>query len=489
MSKAIADIDTPALGGPSGFDLLPMIESALAEPLLDAMPLGPTLTDAVVNELLNNSRSWGVKQRWKDRANWLRTSARARRLRTSTRTFPLNRVLVTWRESTPRADDQIRPVIEELGPKECNVIFQRGEILSVVPRDCFAASWHASVPHDPARWEAAFRRCWPEWKAGLKRFCREARTPHGAYESLSVHALNASILLCDSLEFLRRSRPSAIVTEYDRGVLWSCLVLAARQLRIPTFGLLHGVLAPLPKSFRYGLADFQLCWGELQRQNFIQAGEDPARLLATGCPRLTRELAADGMAVRQRLELDSRRPVVVLGTSPLVEQERLQIGEMFCKAIELLPAVAGLVRLHPAESLAAYADLACRYPAVRFLDNRQATLDEILAVADVVAVHNSGFGGDALVKRRLAVVIDIPPADLGYGLELVQDAGCPRVASPQELAGALDAMLFRAEQRAAYARSAECYVGRFCAYFGRESARRIAGIVRGTCAASEGICG
>ena len=178
----------------------------------------------------------------------------------------------------------------------------------------------------------------------------------------------------------------------------------------------------------------------------------------------------------------------MLGTSPEAEWQCLQVGDIFCRAMETLPEVVGLVRLHPSESLAAYADLIRRYPSVRFLDNRQATLDEAMAVAGVVAVQNSGFGGDALVKHRLAVVIDVPPADLGYGLELVREAGCPRVTSPGEMASVLRSMLFDAHQRGYYEASAQRYVRRFCAYFGRESARRIAEFVRNWTATHERTC-
>jgi hypothetical protein len=476
MSNAVTD--APAAAESLGFELLPMIEGAVAEPLLEGMPLGPTLTDAVIIELLNENFSWSFAQRWKDRVNWWRYWARARKAMAGARSFPPNRVLVTWRRSTPRADDLIRPVIEELGPQECNVIYQNADVLSAAPRHVFAGAWHESVPHDPAGWSAAFGRCWPEWKSGLKRFCAEASAPLGAYERLAVHALQASILLHGSLEFLRRNRPSAIVTEYDRGVLWSCLVLAARRLGIPTFSVLHGVLAPLPKSFHYGLADYQLCWGDQHRQNFIQSGEDPARLLITGCPRLTRELPQDRIAIRQRLGLDPQRPVVMLGTSPVPRSERLRLGEVFCEGMKLLPAATAMVRLHPSELLTDYDDLIRRNPAVSFVDNRRATLDEALAAADIVAVQNSGFGADALVKRRLAVVIDTPPAPLGYGLELIQEAGCPRVTTPREMASVLESMLFDSQSRTVYQASAERYVERFCAYFGRESARKIVQAVR-----------
>ena len=165
----------------------------------------------------------------------------------------------------------------------------------------------------------------------------------------------------------------------------------------------------------------------------------------------------------------------MLGLSVMTRAERLHVGEVFCRGLEMLPRATGIVRLHPSESLAAYAELIARHPSVRFVDNRQVTLDEAMAATDAVVVHNSGLGSDALVKRRLTAVIDSLLSPLGHGRELVEEAGCPRVTSPEELSTALEAMLFDEAKRNSYRAAAERYeTRRFCAYFGRESARQIA---------------
>ena len=99
---------------------------------------------------------------------------------------------------------------------------------------------------------------------------------------------------------------------------------------------------------------------------------------------------------------------------------------LFCTALAGLTGASGVVRLHPSERVKDYELVARRYPAVRFLDNGAATLDEALAAADLVVVPNSGFGSDALVKRRPVVVIDLPIMPLGHGADLIHRAGCPR---------------------------------------------------------------
>ena len=109
----------------------------------------------------------------------------------------------------------------------------------------------------------------------------------------------------------------------------------------------------------------------------------------------------------------------------------------------------------------------------QFLNNSQFSLDESLAASDVVVVQSSGLGGDALVKRRLVVVIEIPGTPLGHGKDLIEQAGCPRAASAEELVASLRSLLFDEEARRHHFAAAERFVEDFCAYFGQDSARRI----------------
>ena len=228
------------------------------------------------------------------------------------------------------------------------------------------------------------------------------------------------------LELFKAIRPAAVLTEYDRNSRWSTMVLAARSLGIPTLTLVHGVLNERAVGYTPVLADRVLCWGDLQREQFIEAGERPEQVEVVGCPRLTRELDVTAAQARQRLGLRGDNRVVMLATNPCSQRACLDMTELFCTAMAGLTGASGLVRLHPSERLKDYEPVARRYPAVRFLDNRAATLDEALAAADLVAVPNSGFGSDALVKRRPVVVIDLPIMPLGHGADLIGRAGCPR---------------------------------------------------------------
>ena len=301
--------------------------------------------------------------------------------------------------------------------------------------------------------------------------------PQGAVERLSVSLLANSQLAVGCLRFLERSRPAAIVTDYDRGGSSSCLVLAARSLGIAAFSLQHGVMGHNAAGYVPVIADQMYCWGELHRRIMTEAGQDPARLAIGGCPRLTRDLQPEPREVRSRLNIDPSHRVVMLGTSPVAPSQRRLLAAWFCDALRQLDGVSGVVRLHPSERLEFYADFAREHPRVQFMDNAQLSLDESLAATDVVVVQNSGLGSDALVKRRLAVVVEIPDAPMDHGKDLIEQAGCPRAASAEELAVVLRGVLFDEKRRRCHFVAAERYVEDFCACFGQESARRIGAAV------------
>ena len=298
--------------------------------------------------------------------------------------------------------------------------------------------------------------------------CERYAFPEGAFELLSLELMVASQNVLGCLGFLEAHQPSVILTEYDRNRLWSCLVLAARKLGIPSLTLVHGVIERDAFGFSPVLADQILCWGELDRAKLIDAGEAPSRVTVAGCPRLNRDLPSPSLEGRRRLGIDHDGPVAMLATSP--ESNRFALADAFCTAIEQLPGMSGVVRLHPSEDLTSYQTIIVSHPTVSFVENGRASSDEALAAADVVVVRASGFGSDALVKRKPVVVLSPDQEPTGHDLDLIELAGCPHAHDSDELAAVLGRMArdpaFRAERETA----AEHFVTRFCAAFGNESA-------------------
>ena len=165
--------------------------------------------------------------------------------------------------------------------------------------------------------------------------------------------------------------------------------------------------------------------------------------------------------------------MVTFGTVPY-RQHRMQLAADFCRAAQAQDVFQAIVRLHPVEKLVEYAPLAAEFLNVKFTSSSQYTLDEVLAASDIVVVHSSGLGSDALVKRRLTVVLDTIDFPLGHGQDLTDLAGCPRARSADELRSLLLRTLGDADYRGRLEQCRENFVASFFAFFGEAAAQRIA---------------
>jgi hypothetical protein len=392
--------------------------------------------------------------------------------------MPQGRILVTWMCDNFRMSGLVQPVLKELESEEPLVICGNSDMRCKAPVPARAIFWTQAMHFDVAAWRSDYRKCRGPWQERLRGLCRKHGLPRGIYDRLAFHLLVSSQSVAGCLEFLQTVRPSAILTEYDRNSMWSSLVLSARFLGIPTFTMIHGVLNERAFGYVPVLADKVFCWGELQRRMFLTEGEDPAKLLLGGCPRLTRDLAVTQADGRKSLGLEIDKPAVMLATGPCEPRFCLEFAECFCLAARRSETYSAFVRLHPSEKLESYAELIRRYPNVRFTSNADATLDEALAASDIVVVHSSGLGSDALVKGRLTVVLDLPTQRLGHGLELIERAGCPRATSSESLHEIVLRLLGDSPERRACEKAREAFVAEFIAYFGESAAKEIAQAVR-----------
>jgi hypothetical protein len=461
------------------------MEAALSNPLFFGIPLGATLNDCFVTAFVDGLGDWRRGRKWLRRLLYHRHRIVPKIHRGTGTTFAPGRVLVTWSIPSHRYDRLLLPVLERLEEGECVVLHGHDGVAQSVPAGIPHIPYREVMAFDARAWRREYDRCWQAWRRTIKEACARYAFPDGAFELLSLELMVASQRVLGCLEFLEAHRPSVILTEYDRNALWSCLVLAARKLGIPSLTLVHGVIERDAFGFSPVLADQILCWGELDRAKLIDAGETPSRVAVAGCPRLTRDLPSPSMEGRRRLGLDHDGPVAMLATSP--ESTRFELADTFCRAIEQLPGISGVVRLHPSEHLSSYQTLIARHPTVSFVENGRVSNDEALAAADVIVVRASGFGSDALVKRKPVVVLSPDQEPTGHDLELIELAGCPHAHDADELAVVLGRMThdpaFRAEREIA----AEAFVTQFCAAFGNESADITAAAVRAAAERRENV--
>jgi hypothetical protein len=482
MTK-FAAIEEPTVAGQDGVrgssvprSAFRELEAALSDPLFFGIPLGATLNDYFVTAFVDGLGDWRRRAKWLRRLLYQRHRISPRIHRRTGAPFAAGRVLVTWSIPSHRYDRLLLPVLERLGEGQCAVLHGDDGVAPLVPAGIPHLPYREVMDFDARAWRREYERCWPAWKRTLRDACARYGLPEGAFELLSLELMVASQRVFGCLGFLEAQKPSVILTEYDRNRLWSCLVLAARKLGIPSLTLVHGVIERDAFGFSPVLADHILCWGDLDRAKLIDAGEEPSRVTVAGCPRLNRELPSPSLEVRRRLGVDRDGPVAMLATDP--ESIRFELAEAFCTAVAQLPGTSGVVRLHPSEDLTSYQPMIARHPTISFVENERASSDEALAVADIVVVRASGFGSDALVKRRSVVVLSPHQKPTGHDLDLIELAGCPHARDADELAAVLGRMAQDPAYRAEREIAAEHFVTRFCGAFGNESAEVTAAAVR-----------
>jgi glycosyltransferase involved in cell wall biosynthesis len=453
------------------------IEQSLAEPAFAGIPLGSTLRNFLVSYLSAGKGKFGIEgvltSQLRRMLHVMRPSARGAFTSTIS-----GATLMTWVSPTARLRDMVLPLLSALGPANCVVMGQQPSMRAQLPAEAGFIAWGAMPDRNRRDWHAEYSRCAPAWHQSLRQVIRRHGLPHGVFAWLADVLVFQSRQVLACLDLVDRLQPSVVVTEYDRNPFGACLVLSARTRGVPTVTMMHGVVGTSSYEFTPLLADLALCWGELQRQQMMSFGVPEDRLVITGCQRLTRTLTLEPTAARGKVGLPPERPVVLLASANINRESPHFVAQAFCEAFSGRRGLSAVVRLHPSESLAYYSSEIRRFPDIRFLPNDAWTVGEALAASDVIVCRDSGLGNDALVKKRLVVVLDNLPEELGNGRSLAEHARAPVVHDASQLRFVVEKILSDERFRTELEGAAERYVPLFCSAFGDEAAHNAAEAVR-----------
>jgi len=457
-------------------EIITAVETELAEPLYRGVSLGCTFQD-----LRLAYRGVGAAQ--PGLMEWLRATIRLliwpvrgadpRRSRPGAEDAEKGRVLFA---SISKRDYSIRVIpriVTHLGESECHVLTKLPQMRGVLPKSVGVFPWRDAPNLKLRSWRSEYSRCAKGWNDRL----RDLQSRFGL-SSYAVLLIRQSLILAsqrfDRYQSLIDSlRPRAVLVDFDRNPRAACLILAARKRGIPTFTLVHGA-AHGPDFFMPIVADRVLCWGEHQREIFIQNGTEPDRVEIVGFQRIDDHSNVDPAEVRSRIGVPPKAVVAMYASNPIERAARTRILRLFCEAVHRAPNITGVVRLHPDEAISDYSEIVASFPSVRFTANNEFTPAEALTIADIVVAHSSGFAGEAVARGRLGVVLDAVGVPLGPGEDLVAWAGAPRAQNAMELAEVLSRVLTDDEFRRDLEEGGRRYSRRMYAATGDEACRNIA---------------
>ena len=453
------------------------IEQALNSPSFLGASVGPTLCTKFEMDFWLGEKVWSWLAVGRDILVLMRYLLLGRRgTRSVQQPEGTGRIVITWPNMRQHLTGLTLPVIECLRPEKIFVIGGSDQMRQYLPQKTAFKLYHEIHRIPRSQWAPAYLKCIPVWHRQLRRALKSYGVGARVLPDLHAILLYKCQMIADYGAWLDRVRPCAILTESDRYEPNVPLILAARTRNIPTFTMQHG-MPNAPIGSVPLLSDRIFCWGNHNRAEFLQWGVPPHRIMVTGCQAITRTLSADKIPALQKLELPTDRPVILLATNPIAQRSRHQLARVFCEGVTKLTGMTPVVRLHPSEQVDFYESERQDFPGVRFLRNHEWSLDEAIAAADVVVCHNTGFGLDALVKRKPVVVLDAIDEPLVLARGLVERGGCPKANDPDQLQRILNQILHQPTYRKALFEQAEAYVAYVYAAFGKDAARNVADFI------------
>jgi UDP-N-acetylglucosamine:LPS N-acetylglucosamine transferase len=451
-------------------DALLELETALGVPKFRGYSIGSLLGDFYTVSMFNGHARWSAASMLAHCARWCYRCAHGITTGIPPSNTGRDKYLITSIDIRPTLAGLVFPVIEALGPDNCVVIGQPG-VQALLPRRVEFLSWDALPRVDMSEWRSAYFPGVAEWLRTLSAFRKLRRLPYGFIPELLDWTASQTQRVLAYERLLEIVRPATVLTEFDRNHLVAPLMIAARVKRVPTITLVHGVANRLYTPL---LADVVCCWGESDRATFANCGVEAGRIVVTGQPRIQREVAPINAERKSEILGRSTKCTLLFASSPIATGLKLKLAGEFCEAVSALPNTAAIIRLHPSECVSEYRHVSDAHPAAIFLPNNACTLDEALSLADVIVVHNSSVGIDALIRQRPTVVLDSVAGEWPNAAALVQHAHCPVAKDGAELQRVLAALVADDALRAAVIEWAAPYARGLCVAYGSEAAARIA---------------
>jgi hypothetical protein len=454
-------------------------EAALNSIEFRGTPVGNLVLMTLYLDVFLKNNDFPLSQYFKDLATYYYTKLSGARFFKKARFQPndaarlKNKWLFTFLSSKPHLFSMHEPIVRNIDPGQClALVYERGLQKQLAHISGLENHYYLDLPQpDLLAWRKEFNRIAPNLKkviAQQTEACAASRRLKARL--MSELAVQTQILMALE-DFLKIIRPKVIVTESDRFSTTAPLILAAKKLDIATFTLMHGVIY---NFFGYLplLADYFIAWGDLQRQQLIQEGANPAQLLVGGAPQLSNKVSFTKTEICAKLGLPDNKKIILLGSSNVFEPLRNKVMAIFCEGVSQLPDCQGVVKLHPSEKKEYYADFIRRYPQIIFYNKEELGYEESFALADVVCIFSTAYGFDAVLKKKPLLIINVDDNHLGNSTLLIQN-GIPSVKNAVQLVELLQhvSILYDVEK-------IDSYCIRYCESFGDESAHTILSLVR-----------
>jgi hypothetical protein len=458
--------------------VLQEIEEALNIPLFFGIPVGAILNDTLISALYVSHRDWSWRARMKNLLRYF--YQRFHQPAYSSKDFSqyAGRIVFTWLFDRTDLKAFVSPLLENYGSDASVVVVPYASMQAKLPVKTESVAWSEFPKIDMREWRREFDRCVPVWRHHLYKVMERHSIPCYVAEYLLCRLQIQTKRILASSKFLDMARPKVIVTEYDRSGMSSCLLLSAKQKGIPAVTMIHGTLEPYPAyGFFPTLASYICCWGVRHKHHLLDYGVNEKQLVVTGSQATSKTLGVSSDVARLKVGVPVEKPVVLFSSTAIKPEYKMKNALVFCDAMSQMTDVTSLVRIHPAENIVEYQELIDKFPKIIFLSNDTMSRDESIAAADIIVSHESSYGVDAILKGKLVLVLDVLDVKLKIGLELIKDAGCPRIKNSSELRLAIHRLLTDEKYRKKLHATAKIYARESCDCFGHDAVKNVCQVI------------
>lgn len=350
-------------------------------------------------------------------------------MKTETAALNSRPFLFAFTDFSARLMDFAIPVITKLGPEKCLVTTPAANIGGQNDRYAYH-SFPCITKHVYTNWQIEYRVIATQVKQTIKQIKRERKISSTAAIDLETNTMYQTLLFENALDFLGKIKPNVIVCDSDRQATNCALVMAGKQLGIPTFTFIHGAIDP-PDNYIPILTNYIFCWGNDHINTLKKINTPAEKMIVTGNTKLTRDLVIDDSTVRKKINLlPDKRKTLVLFTNNIDPVLQLQLAQSFINFCKGNPLVRGMIKLHPLESPDNYSSISLP-ENVNLYPSSTLSLDEALAVADGILAHNSLVGVDTLIKRKRLAILDTIDLPLGIAERLHIEANVPKISDQE----------------------------------------------------------
>ncbi|MFH1202758.1 MAG: UDP-N-acetylglucosamine 2-epimerase [Candidatus Omnitrophota bacterium] len=219
-------------------------------------------------------------------------------------------------------------------------------------------------------------------------------------------------------QFSKDRSIKSIVLRADGREIEKTIIMAARELNIPTLYITHGVLSENNGH------DILFCtktavWGQADFDRYISLGNPTNKLAITGSPKYDRIYSksqeSERKIIYKKLGLDPKKKFIILATQPITkfssyrtEDENEVLLRSVIASIKKIPNnIKLVVKLHPFEDYSIYERLIKKIGSENFILVRDIDIFALIRASILLMTVNSTVGLEAMILDKPLITINL----------------------------------------------------------------------------------